>query len=138
VRGSSSAGKRQKAVLARVPQRVDADEDVPVLDMPADSDWVLLGPYEFDRTFMHDALIYQVSRQIGRWASRTRFVEVFIIRPHRGTSITPGRALLAIAGSTCSRSGSRSIRTALTSRNWSQARFRNPRSQRVHIQDRSQ
>ncbi|HEX8312058.1 MAG TPA: chitobiase/beta-hexosaminidase C-terminal domain-containing protein, partial [Chthoniobacteraceae bacterium] len=78
VRGSTSSGNAKKPFSLEFRNESNEDESVPVLDMPENSDWVLLGPYSFDRTFMHDALIYEVSRQIGRWAPRTRFVEVFI------------------------------------------------------------
>lgn len=45
--------------------------------MPADSDWVLYAPY-FDRTLLRDVLAYDLSNRIGRYAPRTRFVEVFV------------------------------------------------------------
>jgi hypothetical protein len=50
---------------------------VELLGMPQESDWVLYGPYP-DKTLMRDALAYDLSNQIGRYAPRTRFVEVFV------------------------------------------------------------
>ena len=50
---------------------------VPLAGLPEDSDWVLYAPY-FDRTLLRDALIYDLSNRIGRYAPRTRFVEVFV------------------------------------------------------------
>lgn len=45
--------------------------------LPEDSDWVLYAPY-FDRTQLRDVLAYELSNAIGRYAPRTRFVEVFV------------------------------------------------------------
>lgn len=50
-----------------------------ILGFPADSDWVLYAPYP-DKTLMRDVLAYELSNKMGRWAARTRFVEVFLNR----------------------------------------------------------
>jgi hypothetical protein len=77
VRGSSSAGFPKSSYGLETWSEQDADQDEPLLDLPADSDWVLNGPWLYDNTFIHNAYIYDLSRQIGRWAPRTRFVEMF-------------------------------------------------------------
>jgi len=59
---------------------VDASEDMAtfsILGLPKESDWVLYAPYP-DKTLMRDVLAYELSNQIGRWAPRTRFVELFL------------------------------------------------------------
>jgi hypothetical protein len=59
---------------------VDANEDMAtfsILGLPKDADWVLYAPYP-DKTLMRDVLAYELSRQLGRWAPRTRFVELFL------------------------------------------------------------
>ena len=48
-----------------------------ILGMPAESDWVLYAPYP-DKTLMRDVLAYELHREMGHWAPRTRFVEVFV------------------------------------------------------------
>ncbi|MHC1765600.1 MAG: CotH kinase family protein [Verrucomicrobiia bacterium] len=53
--------------------------DTSILGFPADSDWVLYAPYP-DKTLMRDVLAYELSNKMGRWAARTRFVEVFLNR----------------------------------------------------------
>jgi hypothetical protein len=56
----------------------DGDETkVPLLGMPADSDWVLYAPFP-DKTMIRDVLAYELSNKVGHYAARTRFVEVFI------------------------------------------------------------
>ena len=41
-------------------------------------DWVLTAAYN-DRTLMRNALAYETARSIGRYAARTRFVELVIL-----------------------------------------------------------
>ena len=41
------------------------------------SEWVLYAPFP-DKTLIRDALAYELSNAIGRWAPHTRFVEVFL------------------------------------------------------------
>jgi hypothetical protein len=50
-----------------------------LLGLPSDSDWVLYAPY-VDKTLLRDVLGYELSNQMGRYAPRTRFVEVFLRR----------------------------------------------------------
>ena len=80
VRGSSTAGnaKASWAVELRAAGD-DGDDDVALLGMPADSDWVLYAPYDFDRALIRNALMFQLSNDAGRYAPRTRFVEVFAV-----------------------------------------------------------
>jgi hypothetical protein len=49
----------------------------PILGFPPDCDWVLYGPYP-DKTLLRDVLAYELSNKLGHYASRTRFVEVFV------------------------------------------------------------
>jgi hypothetical protein len=52
---------------------------VPLLGLPAEEDWVLYAPFE-DKTMIRDVLAYELARQMGHYAPRTRFVELFIKR----------------------------------------------------------
>lgn len=45
--------------------------------MPADADWVLHAAWEHDPSLLRDDLIFQLSRHAGRYAPRTRHVELF-------------------------------------------------------------
>jgi len=48
----------------------------PLLGFPKETDWVLYAPYP-DKTLMRDVLAFELSNQMGRYATRTKFVEVF-------------------------------------------------------------
>jgi CotH kinase protein/Chitobiase/beta-hexosaminidase C-terminal domain len=77
LRGQSSAN------FAKAPYRLEfwnnenKDADFPVLGMPADSDWVLRGPFP-DKTLIRDALAYSLGRDMGLRAPRFAFVEVYL------------------------------------------------------------
>ncbi|MHC4608495.1 MAG: CotH kinase family protein [Planctomycetota bacterium] len=79
VRGQSTTGYAKKQYALEIRGEDDADRDVPLLDLPAESDWILHGPYS-DKTLMRNYLMYAWSNRIGRYAARCRFVEVFLNR----------------------------------------------------------
>ncbi|WP_437296174.1 CotH kinase family protein [Sorangium sp. So ce426] len=80
VRGATSREfpKKQYAVEFR-DDALDTDLDREFLGMPADSDWVLSDPVSFDRSLIRNALAFEMSNRIGRYAPRTSFVEVFLV-----------------------------------------------------------
>jgi hypothetical protein len=77
IRGSSSSGFPKKSYGMETRDELNGDLDIPLLGLASDSDWVLNGPWLYDDTYIHNAFINEVSRQCGRWASRTRLVEMF-------------------------------------------------------------
>jgi hypothetical protein len=78
VRGRSSSFLWPKMQYAlEIWDQQDDDRAVSILGFPAESDWVLVGPYS-DKTLMRTVLPYQWSNEIGRYAARTRFVEMFL------------------------------------------------------------
>ena len=78
VRGSSTSGRSKPSLSLEAWDGYDSEKGISPLDLPRDSDWVLWGPYNFDLTLIHNPFIYELSNQIGRYAPRTRFVEVFL------------------------------------------------------------
>ncbi len=77
LRGSSSAGFPKKSYGIELQDENGTETSAPLLDMPAGEDWALISCYEFDRAFARNAWVYETYRQSGRWAPRTRLVEVF-------------------------------------------------------------
>ncbi|NQT82999.1 lamin tail domain-containing protein, partial [bacterium] len=78
IRGSSTAGRPKPSLNVEAWDEADEDKNISPLGMPAESDWVLWGPYNFDLALMRNPLIFELSNQVGRYAVRTRFVEVFL------------------------------------------------------------
>jgi hypothetical protein len=72
--------------LPKKPYRLELERDAPLLGLPADDDWVLYAAYN-DRTLMRNALAYAVSRSIGRYAPRTRFVQLRVRGRSRGVYV---------------------------------------------------
>lgn len=54
--------------------------------MPPENDWVLYAPYT-DKTMMRDVLAFQIGRDLGDYASRTRYVEVVINDDYKGVYV---------------------------------------------------
>ena len=63
----------------------DIQTESSLLGMPAESDWVLLGPYS-DKSLLRDALTFELARRLGRAAPRSVFVELFL---RQGTTGPP-------------------------------------------------
>jgi len=77
IRGSSSQQFPKKQYGFTTFDAAGADNDVSLLGFPSEHTWVLSAPYT-DKTFMRDAITYILSNRTGRYASRTRFCEVFV------------------------------------------------------------
>ncbi len=76
-RGSSTAGQPKRNLSVETRDEYEEDSDIAPLGMPAESDWILYAPYHYDRALIRNAFVYALSNQMGRYAVRTRFVEVF-------------------------------------------------------------
>jgi len=78
IRGKSSLGYPKKQFSIELRDEEGSNENnVPLLDMPEESDWILQAPYS-DKTFIRNVLAFELSNQMGMYATRTEFVEVFI------------------------------------------------------------
>lgn len=86
LRGSSSLGFPKKGYGFETRNAQDMDMDVSFLGLPEEEDWVLHGPYS-DKSLMRNVLIYDLSRQMNRYASRTRFVEMNINGTYNGVFV---------------------------------------------------
>ncbi|MBN1507499.1 MAG: CotH kinase family protein, partial [Sedimentisphaerales bacterium] len=77
IRGKSSEGFPKHQYHFETWDERNNDKSVSILGLPAESDWVFQGPYA-DKSLMRNFLAYQWSNEIGRYAPRTRFVELFL------------------------------------------------------------
>ncbi len=77
IRGKSSAGFPKKQYHLEIWDEHDLDKEVSILGFPPESDWVLQGPYS-DKALMRNFLSYKWSNDIGRYAVRSRFIELFL------------------------------------------------------------
>ncbi|MFD0969999.1 CotH kinase family protein [Plantactinospora endophytica] len=77
LRGQSSATFPKTPYRLELRDNADDDVDLPLLGMPADSDWVLRGPYT-DKALIRDAFMHGLGQDIGLHAPRFAFAEVYV------------------------------------------------------------
>lgn len=80
IRGQSSANFPKKGYNLKLTDEFGAKRSLPLLGGDAFEKWALVGPWNYDRTFVHNAFAYALSNRIGRWAPRTQLAEVFMNR----------------------------------------------------------
>ncbi|HXI52083.1 MAG TPA: CotH kinase family protein, partial [Candidatus Saccharimonadales bacterium] len=75
--GQTSAGFPKRPFRIEIHDELGNDLKVPVLGMPADSDFKLRNPYD-DKTMLNDFLAFELFDQMGHYSVRRRMVETFI------------------------------------------------------------
>ena len=63
-----------------------ANRNVSLLGLPPENDWILYPPYS-DKSLIRNVLAYRLSRDIGRYAPRTRFCELVLNGDYRGVYV---------------------------------------------------
>ncbi|MBC8172474.1 MAG: CotH kinase family protein [Chitinophagales bacterium] len=86
LRGSSSLGFPQKSFAFETQDSLGENLNVSLLGMPAENDWILYAPYD-DKSFMRNSLTYQLSNEMGQYASRCIFCEVIINNEYQGVYV---------------------------------------------------
>ncbi len=87
VRGSSTRYMPKQAWSVQFWDEFNHGLDLSPLELPADKDWALYAPDSFEPVLIHNPLAYQLSNEVGRYAPRTRFLEVYINTS--GGAVTP-------------------------------------------------
>jgi hypothetical protein len=84
LRGNSSLGlSPKKSYSVELRDENGDDIDASLLGMPAEADWILSANH-FDKSFMNNPLTFHLARSMGRYAPRTRHVEVMINGEYQG------------------------------------------------------
>ena len=83
IRGSSSQFFPKKSYGFETWDTNNEDMDYPLLGFPEEEDWIFYGPFS-DKTLIRNKLIYDLSNQIGRYASKTKFCELTINNNYMG------------------------------------------------------
>lgn len=73
--GSSTGGDPKFSMALELQDENGIDQSCSPFGMPAESDWLMHAPYQFDRSMMHNDLLYRLSNEVGRYAVRTKFIE---------------------------------------------------------------
>jgi hypothetical protein len=83
VRGSSSQMFPKKSFGFETWDSAGVEINFPLLGFPSESDWILNANYT-DKSFLRNVTPYHLFNQMGRYASRTKYVEVFINNVYAG------------------------------------------------------
>jgi len=83
VRGASSSGYPQRPYSVETRTANGGNNNVSILGMPAENDWVLLSHYN-DRSLLKNLMSYKLFGEMGNYAPRARLCEVLIDSAYRG------------------------------------------------------
>lgn len=86
IRGASSQMFPKKSFGFETRDENNEDMDVALFDFPEEEDWILYAPYS-DKSLLRNVLIYDLSREINRYASRTLFAELSINNVYEGVYV---------------------------------------------------
>lgn len=96
-RGSSSNSFPMKSYGLETRGPDSVNYNVSLFDWPSDNDWILYAPYT-DKAMIRNVLTYDLGRQMGQWAPRTKLCEVILNGSYIGVyvlmeriKINPGR-----------------------------------------------
>jgi len=83
LRGNTSLDFPKKAYAMETRKSDGENNNVSLLGLPEENDWVLYAPYS-DKSLMRNVLTFKLARDIGRWAPRTRFCELLLNGQYQG------------------------------------------------------
>lgn len=86
IRGSSSSSFPQKSYGFETRTNVGTNNNVSLLGMPVENDWVLHAPYT-DKSLLRNVLTYQLWNEMGHYGPRTRFIELVIDGSYQGVYV---------------------------------------------------
>jgi hypothetical protein len=96
-RGSSSNDFPMKSYGLETRGPDSVNYNVSLFDWPSDNDWILHAPYT-DKSFIRNVLTYDLGRQMGQYAPRTKLCEVILNGSYIGVyvlmeriKVNPGR-----------------------------------------------
>lgn len=76
-RGNSSLTFPKKQFAVRLVDDDGENRNESILGLPSENNWIMHAPWD-DRTLIRNAVAYRISRDMGRYAPRTKFVELFL------------------------------------------------------------
>lgn len=77
IRGSSSQFFAKKSYAIETQTQSGENNNVSILGMPSENDWILYGPYS-DKSLMRNRLTFELAADLTVYAPRTKFIELII------------------------------------------------------------
>jgi len=85
-RGTSSQTYNKKGYGFETQNEDGSNNNVELLGMPSENDWVLHGPYA-DKSLLRNVLSYHMGNLTGRYAPRTKLCELFLNDAYEGVYV---------------------------------------------------
>ena len=82
-RGSSSQNFPQKPYAVQTADSAGNDLDTTILGLPSQHEWIFYPPYD-DKSLMRNTVIYNISNQMGHYASRTKYFILYVNGMYEG------------------------------------------------------
>ena len=82
-RGSTSQTFPQKPYAVESWDNAGNNLDTAIMGFPRQHDWIFYPPFD-DKSLMRNVLIYKISNQMGHYASRTRYFELYVNGMYEG------------------------------------------------------
>jgi hypothetical protein len=88
IRGSSTRSfpKKQYGVETRKRGGAGDNNNVKLMGLPSENDWVFNGPYS-DKSLLRNVIAFELARKTGWYASRCRFFELYLNGDYRGVYV---------------------------------------------------
>jgi hypothetical protein len=83
IRGSTSQQYPKKGYGLETQDSLGNNNNVSILGMPVENDWILYGPYP-DKTLIRNVMTFHIARQMGNYASNTVYCELVINGEYKG------------------------------------------------------
>ncbi len=83
IRGSSSQMFPKKSYTFETQTDSGTNNNIQLLDLPRENDFVLNAPYS-DKSLMRNVISYKVYEEMGRWAPKTKFINLYINEDFKG------------------------------------------------------
>ncbi|MBK9104428.1 MAG: CotH kinase family protein [Saprospiraceae bacterium] len=83
VRGSSSQQFPKKSYSMETQDEEGNDLETSLLGLPEEEDWILYSPYT-DKSFLRDAVTYQLGNELGEYAPRAKACELYVNGDYQG------------------------------------------------------
>lgn len=78
--GSSTLWDSKPNLRVETQDVLGRNNDVPLVGLPSENDWIFYGTDVFDKSALHNPVTHELYRQMGHYAIRSRYAEVYIKR----------------------------------------------------------
>ena len=85
-RGNSSQEQEKPPYRFETVDNNGENNNVKLLGLPEENDWILYAPWS-DKSLLRNVLIYSLSNEMGRYAPRSKFVELYLNNEYRGVYV---------------------------------------------------